>query len=44
MPIFGRPFSDILRCPAIGDHMPTINEKDSGYRGIWYFNQASGDE
>ena len=22
----------------------TINEKDSGYRGIWYFNQPSNDE
>jgi hypothetical protein len=22
----------------------TINEKDSGYRGIWYMNQPSGDE
>jgi hypothetical protein len=22
----------------------TINKKDSGYRGIWYFNQPSGDE
>jgi hypothetical protein len=24
--------------------MPTINKKDTGYRGIWYFNQPSGDE
>ena len=24
--------------------MLTINEKDTGYRGIWYFNQPSGDE
>lgn len=24
--------------------MPTINQKDTGYRGIWYFNQPSGDE
>ena len=22
----------------------TINEKDTGYRGIWYYNQPSGDE
>ena len=22
----------------------TVNEKDSGYRGIWYMNQPSGDE
>jgi hypothetical protein len=22
----------------------TINEKDTGYRGIWYMNQPSGDE
>ncbi len=22
----------------------TINDKDSGYRGIWYMNQPSGDE
>ena len=24
--------------------MLTLNEKDTGYRGIWYFNQPSGDE
>lgn len=23
---------------------PTLNRKDAGYRGIWYFNQKSGDE
>ena len=22
----------------------TINAKDTGYRGIWYMNQPSGDE
>ena len=22
----------------------TLNQKDTGYRGIWYFNQPSGDE
>src|SRR4030042_51753 len=22
----------------------TLNEKDTGYRGIWYMNQPSGDE
>lgn len=24
--------------------MTTLNGKDTGYRGIWYFNQSSGDE
>ena len=22
----------------------TLNQKDTGYRGIWYYNQPSGDE
>ena len=22
----------------------TLNRKDDGYRGIWYYNQPSGDE
>jgi len=30
--------------PSVGFCELTINAKDSGYRGIWYMNQATGDE
>ena len=27
-----------------GEPILTLNQKDDGYRGIWYMNQPSGDE
>jgi len=31
-------------CGALHAQMTTANPKDTGYRGIWYMNQPSGDE
>ena len=33
----------LFAAAAAGDDV-TLNQKDDGYRGIWYFNQKSGDE
>jgi len=34
----------LLIRPSSAGEPVTINAKDDGYRGIWYFNQPSGDE
>lgn len=34
----------LLASVACADESITLNGKDTGYRGIWYMNQPSGDE
>ena len=34
----------LCRDADASSEMPTLNAKDTGYRGIWYMNQPSGDE
>jgi len=38
--------SGLAELPKAKEQLPvvTLNRKDSGYRGIWYMNQPSGDE
>ena len=39
------PFFTICQYSSKGENMTlTLNQKDTGYRGIWYYNQPSGDE
>ncbi|MEK7995457.1 MAG: hypothetical protein AAB403_16780, partial [Planctomycetota bacterium] len=47
--VFSLGAAPLLAGPTYGQSAPspksvTINAKDTGYRGIWYMNQPSGDE
>lgn len=34
----------MITAAVAAEDSPTLNRKDTGYRGIWYYNQKSGDE